>query len=93
MSATPRPWRWVSVDGGWDGIAGPGGEIIARLSYNNPDNADLIVRAVNAHDDLLLAAKEAAVVIAEFAKAAGADPMKGTALPRLLAAIKKAEGI
>lgn len=55
-------------------------------------NAEFIVRACNAHDDLLLAAKEAAIVIAQTAKAAGSDPMKGTCLPRLMNAIAKATG-
>lgn len=47
------------------------------------DAADLI-------DELVLAAKEAAIVIAKTATW-GVDPMKGTCLPRLLAAIKRAE--
>lgn len=52
----------------------------------------LIVGRVNAHDELLLAAKEAALVIADLAKTAGIDPRKGTCFPRLMAAIAKAEG-
>lgn len=51
----------------------------------------MFVRAINTHDDLLRACKEAALVIAATAKAHGADQMKGTFLPRLLAAIKLAE--
>lgn len=53
--------------------------------------ANWIVLACNAHDELLLAAKEAALVIKEIADAHGAMPMTGTCLPRLLAAIKRAE--
>lgn len=55
--------------------------------------AELRAKAVlmAAAPDLLIAAKEAAVVIADFAKVAGADPMKGTCLPRLMAAIRSAE--
>lgn len=55
-------------------------------------NEAFVVRAVNAHDELLLAAKEAALVIVALAKTAGFDPRKGTCFPRLMAAIAKAEG-
>jgi hypothetical protein len=97
--STPRPWNWIWVSapasgGGHLYLIDPDQRKIAALwggADEKADNAALIVRAVNAHDDLLLAAKEAAVVLAEAAKAAGADPMKGTVLPRLMAAIRKAE--
>ena len=58
--ATRRPWSHRAVAGGWDGIAGPDGEVIARLGINVPENATLIVRAVNAHE-ALIAALEAAM--------------------------------
>ena len=92
MSISKRPWRRVSVRGGWDGIADPDGTTVCRLVLNEPDNADFIVRAVNAHDDLLFAAKEAAIVIGEIAKLGKTDWMTGTVFPRLMAAIAKAEG-
>lgn len=53
-------------------------------------NAALIVRAVNAHDDLLLAAKEAAVVIADIVSVAGKEATDSPCLLRLMAAIAKA---
>lgn len=53
------------------------------------DNAEALLFA--AAPDLLLACKEAAIVLAELAKATHADPMQGTCLPRLMAAIKKAQ--
>ena len=57
MSATPTPWRY-------DGIAGihAGGEIIVFLRPSDermPANAALIVRAVNAYDDMLIALRTA----------------------------------
>lgn len=63
---------------------------LIRVFRSTQDALD-IVRAVNAHSDLLLACKEAALLIAETARSIGADPLKGTCLPRLLAAIKLAE--
>lgn len=50
---TPGPWRHVSIDGGWDGIeAVPSkasglnkGQLLAKLSYNNPANAFLMAKA------------------------------------------------
>lgn len=59
----------------------------ARSTQELCDDARLFAAA----EDLLLAAKEAAIVIAKTATW-GVDPMKGTCLRRLLAAIKRAEG-
>lgn len=97
---TPGPWIngpygqvWIGLrldpDGKWrdDGepqiVASPGALLPAGEARAN-------ARLIAAAPDLLLAAKEAAVVIAAAAKAAGADPMQGTCLPRLMAAIHKA---
>ena len=91
MSISRRPWRCVSVKGGWGGIADADDALVCKLSLNEPNNADFIVRAVNAHDDLLIAAKEAVIFIGEIAKIGKGDPMKGTVFPRLMAAIAKAE--
>jgi len=44
-AATPGPWRWVAVSGGWDGVAAEGGPDICRLSLNLGANAILIAHA------------------------------------------------
>jgi hypothetical protein len=95
MSATPGPWRHVSVDGGWDGVAEPGGAVICRLALNEPANARLMAAAPT----LLEACRAAARFIANgvelgFIRLPDADtpdPAHDT-LPALLAAIAKAEG-
>jgi hypothetical protein len=95
MTTTKLPWRCASVAGayrGWDSIVDADGAIVCRLALNEPDNADLIVRAVNAHAELLLAAKEAVILIYEIVKMGKGDPTMGTVFPRLMAAIAKAEG-
>ena len=53
MEHTPRPWKRVSVKGGWDGVGSDQG-LICKLSLNNPANAQLI----SAAPDLLEACKE-----------------------------------
>lgn len=76
-------------------ISGPADSVAGRLGlirvFRSTQDAIDIVRAVNAHDDLVRACKEAALVISDIAKAFGQNAMTGTCLPRLLAAIKLAE--
>lgn len=48
--------------------------------------------ACNAHEDLVLACKEAALHIAEMAKIVKADYKNSPTFKRIIAAIKKAEG-
>ena len=58
-------------------------------------NAQFIVRAWNAHDELILAAKEACIMIAEIAKVSAPGMnvlMESPGLIRLLHAINRAEG-
>jgi hypothetical protein len=77
------PWtRYDTAD--YAKIVGPDGVAVALVGKE--EDADVIAAA----PDLLLAAKEAAVVLSQIAKEHGADPMKGSCLPRLMAAIAKA---
>jgi hypothetical protein len=66
MSTTERyskePWRHVFVDGGWDGVAEPGGAVICKLVLNEPANARRIVAAVNACAGIPTEALEGGVV-------------------------------
>lgn len=67
MSATPRPWRTeLAVSYEKDRVVqGENGNIVLWCGYRHPDdpdrakdNAELIVRAVNAHEALVEALKE-----------------------------------
>lgn len=105
---TPRPWRiaedennlfcvpWrdaVGIEAPNDPSAGSVPSLVAWLTRPDGEaNAALIVRAVNAYDDLLIAAKEAVIMLVEIAKLTSANPMaEGSCVPKLIAAIKKAE--
>lgn len=69
------------------------GEDPTEDAFNSQQVAtgQMFVRAVNAHEDLVRACKEATLVISDIAKAFGQNAMTGTCLPLLLAAIAKAE--
>jgi hypothetical protein len=56
---TPTPWKHVARPGGWDGVDGADGTPICQLEYNVPGNATFIVRAVNSHETLVSALREA----------------------------------
>jgi hypothetical protein len=64
------------------------------VTYDPSDNArkcyDEAIYALRVRKELLLAAKEAAVMLAEFAKAANVDP-RGPGFNRLMKAIKDYE--
>ncbi len=93
--ATPRPWR-LSPDlriGSIQIIAEQGPVTVCPASvHGGPADADLIVRAVNAHDDLIWAAKDAALCIAAILGKAGQDRASSPTLTHLMRAIKQAEG-
>jgi len=62
MSATPRPWRVhdryddeVWAGGGWVAACVPNPDKRSDENETGAANADLIVRAVNAHDALVAA--------------------------------------
>lgn len=57
MSQKPSklPWIWVSVSGGWDGIADADRHVLFKMAENNPINADFAVRCVNSHAQLVAA--------------------------------------
>lgn len=55
---TPTPWEQKSQSNGQAQIYGENGKTIA-ITYYNDEDAALIVRAVNSHEALLEAAKEA----------------------------------
>jgi hypothetical protein len=88
---TPAPWTYgVRKDGSiWMSFGDPTKGEHHQFDFGGSE-AD--ARLVCAAPDLLLAAKESAVVIAEVAKAAGIPPSSGTCLHRLMAAVKKAQG-
>ena len=49
---TELPWRYCATEGGWDGVESDDGQLIARLSLNNPANAHYIVLACNTFADI-----------------------------------------
>jgi hypothetical protein len=96
-NATARPW---SVDRMEHSLAiqAPDKRMVAFIGAPSREfseceaNAALIVRAVNSHDDLVWAAKNAALTIAAILDRAGQDRTSSPTLMQLTAAIKKAEG-
>jgi len=79
----PEAGRFVEVES-------PPGTSISYGEWVHREDGHWVLRFPAAPDDLLLAAKEAAIVIADAARQVGADPTKGTVLPRLMAAIARA---
>ncbi len=67
------------------------GDLIVIASYITPANAALIVRAVNAHDDLLAAAEQV-IAWAEACDGNLDTPQGDDALAKLQTAINKAKG-
>lgn len=95
----PRPWTYeydYATDTGasaW--ITGPNGELIVEEPgpEAGPDDLEHIVRCVNAHDDLLEAAREMANYFEDTVRDyLGDDPDEWECYTRLRAAIRKAEG-
>jgi len=85
VSFTPGPWRKTATVRGWPMVVqdAPRGDFVCLLSETVPKaranaNARRIIKAVNAHDDLMEAAKGA---LARYPE-----------LNVLRAAVKKAEG-
>lgn len=73
--------------------AAPGFARGLRVADNIPlAFADWIERACNSHEDLVLAAKDAAIFIDEILKISKTPPSSSGVFIRLLAAIAKAEG-
>ena len=87
---TARPWaregKFISVNEGQ--IA----QILGADIFDTEANIEFIVRAVNAHDELVLAAKDACIHIKELAETLNADYQNNSTFKRLMAAIAKAEG-
>lgn len=52
---TPGKWVWVSVEGGWDGVAEAANRnsVICVLKLNNPENARLIAAAPTQHEEMV----------------------------------------
>ena len=100
---TPTPWKWKIHHDEWAELLGADGATVfddgsAAGEYSqqiNPDSADaeFIVLAVNAHDDML-----AALECAEIAMCSAAIPCEGERVVMLAGveivreAIKKAKG-
>ncbi len=93
---TPVPWH-LGTDGNvYSGTTG--GRLIATVDHNangddvpssKPDNADLIVRAVNSHADLLAACE----AVLEYTKQYAHGRLRGSDLRSLVeAAIAKGRG-
>jgi len=81
--ATPRPWGPVQFDTGQWGVKASEdttGEMVAYVTLGGDcegkTNAELIVRAVNAHDDLVAFTKEvlARVMDCDRCEGSGKDP-------------------
>ena len=101
MSHTPTPWvvenlSLTTLDGKSRqnfGIITEHGHRVALLGQNQEANANFIVLACNAHEDLLLAAKDACLFIKELAEVLGPNVKhtESITFQRLLKAIEKAE--
>lgn len=88
---TPGPWE---LDDEFSIYDGRDRRIAILRDHGTPEHATLIVRAVNAHDDILAALKLARECIA-YCRRAHADEQSGTGIPVEVfidAAIAKAEG-
>lgn len=63
----------------------------AEIANNvDPDFGQFIVKACNAHDELVLAAKDACILLADLGKAIGANYAAGPTFKRLMKALAKA---
>lgn len=105
---TPGPWRFIEDGRTEDehnvgkpltiGHYGTLDDLANVFSHDDStvsvprEEAVANARLISAAPDLLIAAKEAVIVIASIAKARHLDPMQGTCMPGLIKAIKKAEG-
>ncbi len=65
MNATLRPWRYLRDEGQF--IVADKDRIVAEIPCQgcNPEDGELIVRAVNSFDDLLAACKDMLEIIEE----------------------------
>lgn len=84
---TPTPWHHT----GKATLRGADGDYIATLENNGrrAGNAAFIVRAVNAHDELVAALKEAIGELNDYAEDRGGEIYNN---PRFNAILLKAEG-
>jgi len=73
--ATPRPWSAIKteIDYGRGIVGADESEVAYIFAGDGGDNADLIVRAVNAHDDLVTAVEN---FIAAWGRGDLGDPHK-----------------
>jgi len=93
-----RPWGVVQDDYANSGIADAEGNWVIEPSAVTPEDADLIVRAVNAHDALMAALEQAeaalgVILLDENIKAwmAVNDPMAQQQAQRAFAALEAAK--
>ncbi len=86
MSATARPWVWSPDQGNF--ITTRKGDVVAEVPCQgaNPEDGELIVRAVNSFDGLLAACKDL-IAWANISDDSRSAPMRDKAL----AVIAKAE--
>ena len=91
--ATPRPWQ--KYGGSYDTKIEAGGSSVANV--RRPEDANLIVRAVNAHDDLVEVCNEALEFVDNYSDVVDGDygqprPNKAMQLVTVLrAALDKAK--
>lgn len=89
---TPTPWCAVKYESGWALIGPTSDDKIARVEKTNGHaNAAFIVRAVNAHEELLAALKETLSELRWTSKNGQFPGMDGT-IKIAKQAIAKAEG-
>jgi hypothetical protein len=95
---TPLPWTWGKFDDEIH-IVPLRGEVIAKVCFRNSTvgklpaeaNARFIVRAVNAHDDLLAACRQAEILLQKIVLDADTPEEVFKCGSALVAAIAKAE--
>ena len=92
MSHTPTPWKQGYKDNQCIYADYKNVAVVQCKEKEWQANAEFIVRAVNAHDELVLAAKDACIHIRELAETLNADYRNNSTFKRLLDAIAKAEG-
>ena len=88
---TPTPWKLTKVQGTYFYVEW-GGETVVQVDHDssnavNEANAEFIVRACNAHDELVAAAREAMDVLCSLDR----SPVDDSTIDRLDAAIVKAD--
>lgn len=97
MSHTPLPFRLVQGEASWevwspkDDAPGSMNNFVVADGIQDSEDAAFIVKAVNAHEELVAACKQALKVVSEIADIR-TENRAGWAHKALVAAIAKVEG-